>query len=476
MSLEVFAELLTGQVIPVEASALLGGNNTVIMADPRKGKSYTAAKTCEELCRNGVPFVIIDPEGEYYSLRERFIVFVVGVGKEENCDVSVGSEHAEALARQFLESRIPLIIDLSGTDVDEEETHGFLAEFMDHLIRQEATLRIPCLVVIDEADEYIPERGHKTRGQDYAQFSKLVKKGGKRGIGTIIISHRPTWVAKDLLAKCQNWILMSQTYKDDLERIEDLTRIPLPTLMGLKERKVGEALLYGAITKDKTIVAKCLPRTTTHIGTTPEVKPDFVARPELQGVLESFRRELVELTKRKERERSELETLKGRVKELTDILSKQEGEIKMLRTAREAAKMVQDGRAQTALVTGLAVSPAPFRSEDYDRLKRDFDELSSKFEELRAQTTTKVSTPFWIDDYGTIHSDLPWLGRLIDLNRTTAVIVKHLMENGKASAEDLALQYGFHVKTMRERLNDLVRKGVVSYTETRPHRYYLRGA
>ena len=468
MSLEIFADLLTSNPVPIDASTLLGGNNTVIMADPRKGKSYTAAKICEELCRNGVPFVIIDPESEYYSLREKFIVFVVGVGKEENCDVSVGSEHAEALARQFLESRIPLIIDLSAADVEEEETHAFLAQFMDHLIRQEGTLRIPCLVVIDEADEYIPERGHKTRSVDYAQFSKLVKKGGKRGIGSVIITHRPTWVAKDLLAKCQNWILMNQRYKDDLERIEDLTRIPLGTLMGLKERKVGEALLHGAITKDKTIVTKCLPRITTHIGTTPEVKPNFVARPELQGVLESFRKEVAELTRHREQERSEVEVLKGRIKELADLVDKREEENKMLRTAKTAADMVEARQTTPRPIVGLVPT------EDYDRLKRDFNELNKKFEELKNQIPTKVSTPFWIDEYGTIHSDLPWLGRLVDLPRTTAIIIKHLMENGKASAEDLALRYGFHVTTMREKLNLLVKKGVVRQTETRPHRYYLR--
>jgi len=468
VSLQIFADLLTNNPVPIEATALLGGNNTVIMADPRKGKSYTAAKICEELCRNGVPFVIIDPEGEYYSLREKFGVFVVGVGKEENCDVSVGSEHAEALARQFLQSTIPLIIDLSGADVEEEEAHGFLAQFMDHLIRLEGALRVSCLVVIDEADEYIPERGHKTRGEDYAQFSKLVKKGGKRGIGTIIISHRPTWVAKDLLAKCQNWILMNQRYKDDLERIEDLTRIPLMTLMGLKERKVGEALLYGAITKDKTVVAKCLPRDTTHIGTTPEVKPNLVARPEVVGVLESFRKQVAELTKRKEQERSEVEMLKGRIKEMAGIIDQKEEEVKMLKTASRAADMVQARQTPPPVVVG-SVTP-----QEYERLKRDFDELTEKFEELRNQVPTKVTTPFWIDEYGTIHSDLPWLGRLIDLNRTTAIIVKHLMENGKTSAEDLALCYGFHVKTMRERLNELVKKGVVCYTETRPHRFFLR--
>jgi outer membrane murein-binding lipoprotein Lpp len=204
--------------------------------------------------------------------------------------------------------------------------------------------------------------------------------------------------------------------------------------------------------------------------TTPEVKPDFVARPELLEVLQSFRKELAELTKRKERERSEVERLNGRVKELAGIIDKKEEENKLLRTAREAAKMVDDRQNPPPVIVG-AVS-----QQEYDRLNRDFEELSRKFEELKNQIPTKVTTPFWIDEYGTIHSDLPWLVRLIDLNRTTAVIVKHLMENGKASAEDLALKYGFHVTTMRERLNLLVKKGVVCYTETRPHRYYLRGA
>jgi len=468
MSLTVFETLSSKQPCPIDPSTLLGGNNTVIMADPRKGKSYTAAKVCEQLCNIGVPFIIIDPEGEYYSLREKFSVLVAGVEKIENCDITVGPEHAELMVNQFLESRVPVIFDLSSPDVEEDLIHEFLAEFMRIFIQEESRVQIPTLVIIDEADEYIPERGHKARGPDYAQFGKLVKKGGKRGIGTIIISHRPSWVAKDLLAKCQNWILMNQKYKDDLQRLEDLTRIPLSTLMKLKERDVGEALLYGAITKDQNIWAKCLPRETTHIGTTPTVKPKFVERPELEDFMQSFRVEIERLTVRREAERSEIERLEASVRSLERENEKKDDEIKLLRTAREAAKMV------SAPSPSIHVEPSRYNIEEYDKLQQRIIDLEAELDEVKAGKKGN-STLFWIDDYGTFHCDFPWLMKLIDLSRVKAVIVKHLMENKKGgTAENIALTYGFSASTIRDHLNELLKKGVVIRSNGRPFRYLLR--
>jgi len=471
--LTVFETLTTNKSFPIDPSNLLGGNNTVIMADPRKGKSYTAAKICEDLCKIGLPFVIMDPEGEYYSLREKFSVLVVGVEKQENCDVSVGVEHAELLAHQFLESRVPVIFDLSSPDAEEDVIHEFLAAFMRAFISEEGRARIPCLVVIDEADEYIPERGHKTRGPDYAQFGKLVKKGGKRGIGSVIISHRPSWVAKDLLAKCQNWILMYQKYKDDLERLEDLTRIPLATLMRLKERQVGEALLYGAFTNDEIVWARCLKRETTHIGTTPTVRPKFVERPELEDLLETFRVDLERLTIRREAERSEIERLNARVRGLESDVKSRDKEIDMLKTAREAAKMVKGELPPTSRISvETALGPS---LEEYEKLQGRVRDLEGQLEEVKSGRVNMI--PFTIDEYGTIHSEFPWLVRLIDLSRIRAVIVRHLMENRKGcTAESIALSYGFSSGTIRDHLNVLLRKSVVRRTDVKPYKYFLREA
>lgn len=40
------------------------------------GKSYEAGKMCEQLCEVKQPFVVIDPEGEYWTLKERYPVIV----------------------------------------------------------------------------------------------------------------------------------------------------------------------------------------------------------------------------------------------------------------------------------------------------------------------------------------------------------------------------------------------------------------
>jgi len=468
-TLQIFETLQSKQPYPVDPSNLLGGNSTCIMADPRRGKSYTAAKVCEQLSQIGIPYVIIDPEGEYYSLREKFSVLVAGVQRTENCDVNVGEEHAELLATQLLREKVSMIFDLSAPDVEEDVTHVFIGRFMDALIREEATARLPCLVVLDESDEFIPERGHKTRGPDYAQIAKIVKKGGKRGIGVILISHRPSWVAKDLLAKCQNWILMSQKYKDDLERLEDLTRIPLNTLMRLKDLAVGEALIYGAITKEQIVWAKCLSRETTHIGTTPTVKPKFVERPELEDLLQSFSREIERLTVRREAERNEIERLEASVRNLEREVGKRDEEIKLLKTAREAAKMVstpQPIRFEAAFTPSL---------EEVDKLRKQVEDLQEQLKSVKAGNLNVPSMLFWIDDYGSFHCDFPWLTRLIDLSRVKAIIVKHLMENKKGcTAESIALNYGFTVETIREHLNELTKKGVARRNDSRPYRYFLR--
>ncbi|WP_437987978.1 helicase HerA domain-containing protein [Sorangium sp. So ce117] len=43
----------------------------------RRGKSFGVGVLCEELLAAGIPVVAIDPEGELYTLRERFRVLVL---------------------------------------------------------------------------------------------------------------------------------------------------------------------------------------------------------------------------------------------------------------------------------------------------------------------------------------------------------------------------------------------------------------
>lgn len=156
------------------------------------------------------------------------------------------------------------------------------------------------------------------------------------------------------------------------------------------------------------------------------------------------------------------------------LIEDREGRIKMLETASTAADMVEN--RQTSKI-GVATPSL----EEYQNLKRDFDELSRKFEEIKGDSNWKLKmslqtliTTFSIDDYGNVTAAYPWLTRLIDLNRTKAVIIKRLMEKGDSTAAQIALEYGFNADTIRGHLNELLKRGVVTESSTIPHRYSLR--
>ena len=55
----------------IDGARFLTGR-TAVMGMSGSGKSYLIGVLCEELCKADLPFIIIDPEGEYKSLKEKF--------------------------------------------------------------------------------------------------------------------------------------------------------------------------------------------------------------------------------------------------------------------------------------------------------------------------------------------------------------------------------------------------------------------
>jgi len=64
---------------------LIATGRTCVIGSSGSGKSYTVGVICEELCKAKVPFVIIDIEGEYSGLKEKFPV--IWVGNDEKSDI-----------------------------------------------------------------------------------------------------------------------------------------------------------------------------------------------------------------------------------------------------------------------------------------------------------------------------------------------------------------------------------------------------
>lgn len=88
----------TGSAGPfaIDANLLVTGR-TCVLGSSGSGKSYAVGVLCEELCRNEIPFAIIDTEGEHTGLKEKFEA--IWVGDEKNSDLSWENLDLADLAR-----------------------------------------------------------------------------------------------------------------------------------------------------------------------------------------------------------------------------------------------------------------------------------------------------------------------------------------------------------------------------------------
>lgn len=176
------------------------------------GKSNTASVIAEELLENGYTIVVIDTEGEYYGLKERYDL--LHVGADEACDAQVGPEDAPRLAEAALTENVPLIVDVSDY-LDGEESRALIAAVVEELYRQEKEVRKPVLLMVEEMQEYLPQTGGQT--DLGVLLERVAKRGRKRGLGMLGISQRPSSVDKDFITQCDWMVWHRLTWQNDID-------------------------------------------------------------------------------------------------------------------------------------------------------------------------------------------------------------------------------------------------------------------
>src|SRR3954471_13664312 len=105
------------------------GESVAVLGIKGSGKTNTAAVIIEELLANGLPLTIVDIEGEYWGLKEKFEVFVIG--RSANVDVPATVEQAATFAEFSLRQGVSLILDLS--EFEPEQMHEFLLRYFQAL-------------------------------------------------------------------------------------------------------------------------------------------------------------------------------------------------------------------------------------------------------------------------------------------------------------------------------------------------------
>jgi hypothetical protein len=304
---------------PLNVSSDLGldleeivGQCVAILGIRGSGKSNTAGVIFEELLEHRYPLSVVDIDGEYFGLKERFEVLVVGQG--EGVEIEVDVDCAQEIAEISMEKNVPIVLDLSG--FLSEDRNDFLKEYLSALWGLAGKLRRPYIVGIEEAHEFIPQ-GVKTQLKEL--IARVALRGRKRGLGAIIVSQRSAKVDKDVLSQAGMLFLHRVVHEADMRVYEAL----LPWRKG-EVKEIITALETGDcvyVNGDTTRPIYVRERKTFHAGFTPSL--EVVVTPELKQVSQSIV-EAIERAKGGKSKRSCVQALQEQIQSLETALAEKE--------------------------------------------------------------------------------------------------------------------------------------------------------
>jgi hypothetical protein len=199
--------------------------SVAILAARRAGKSHTAKKLTEQLHRAGQQFVVVDPKGDWWGLRSSadgkgpgLPVVILG-GEHGDVPLEVGA--GELVAKLVVEQRVSLVLDLS--EFRKNAIAQFMTAFLETLYRMKARdqYRTPLMLVIDEADAIAPQKPYKGEERMLGAAEDIVRRGGQRGIGIIMVSQRAAVLNKNVLTQCGVLILLRTTGSQDIDAVDE---------------------------------------------------------------------------------------------------------------------------------------------------------------------------------------------------------------------------------------------------------------
>ncbi len=124
----------------------------LIQANSGGGKSYLLRRILEQT-HGQVQQIIIDPEGEFSTLRERFdYVLAAPTGG----DTVAHPRSAELLALKLLELGVSAVLDIF--ELQHHDRIKFVKLFLNAMINAPKKLWRPVLVIVDEAHIFCPEK------------------------------------------------------------------------------------------------------------------------------------------------------------------------------------------------------------------------------------------------------------------------------------------------------------------------------
>jgi uncharacterized protein DUF87 len=243
---------------------LLIPSRLLIQANSGGGKSYLLRRLEELLWKIKVQTIVIDPEGEFYTLREKFGYVLVGENGETPADV----RSAALLAEKFLQLKASAVCDLYGAFRSKPmQQRQWVRTFLNALLDAPRSLWHPLVVIVDEAHKFCPQETPKAGNRADREIIggckdamiALSTTGRKRGFCPIWATQRLAKLDKDASAEFFNR-MVGMTIEDvDVDRAADLMSVSKADKQqfrtSLRNLTPGEFYCFGrAMTTERQLV------------------------------------------------------------------------------------------------------------------------------------------------------------------------------------------------------------------------------
>lgn len=363
-----------------------------ILARRGAGKTYTAKVLAEEMIEAGYPVVILDPVGVWHGLRSNaagtgagYPVTILG---GEHGDLPLDAHAGVLVANLVASEPVAVVLDLSGFD-SKNQQRQFVTDFAERLYRAKAqqSERTPLHLIIDEADEFAPQKSFGTGdARMLGAFETLVRRGRARGIGVTMITQRPAVLNKNVLTQTECLVVMQITAPQDRKAIgewvkgnasEDDQKLVDDSLSSLQQ---GEAWFWSPAWLQTLVRVKIRKARTFDSSATP--KPGEVRREakvlapvDLDRLKQGMDRVV------KDAERNDPKLLQSRVRELERELAK--------RPTEEVVREVEVPVEVSVVPEGTAAELRALLA-DYDQTIAAAVEVADRFERRAAELATAL--------------------------------------------------------------------------------------
>lgn len=256
--------------LPVDAVTETFG----ILAMRGAGKTNAGRVFAEELFAAGAPFVAVDPVGSWWGLRAgrdgKPGGIAVPIFGGKHGDVPLERGGGAVVADLVVDENVSCVLDLSKFD-SEAAKKQFLLAFAQRLYQRNET---PRQLILEECDDYIPQRPQRDELQLLRAWENIVRRGRARGLGMTLITQRSAVVAKNVLTQVGTLITLRTTSPQDRAAIEawiqhhgqkDDILASLPKLAN------GEAWVWSPQFLQQTVRIQFRPSTTFDSGATPKL-------------------------------------------------------------------------------------------------------------------------------------------------------------------------------------------------------------